>query len=103
MKITIDGDRLAVSGDRWPALPNAVRLDDIVEVASEKMDKITYEELFLILRGHNGTALALGELDDGIDQAAAALRSRLPGFPADWRTEAESHDAGVRAILWRRP
>lgn len=100
-KITVSDDGLTVCGPRWPGRCVAVALSDIVEVASEKMDKVTYEELFLIIRDHDRAAVVLGELDDGFDEAEAALRLRLPDFPADWRAAAEGRDARRRTVVWK--
>lgn len=97
MKITIDADRMIVGRARGAA----VSLGGIVEVASEKVDKITYEELFLIIRGKEGAAVVAGELDPGFHKAEEILRSRLPGFPAGWRAAAEGREAGVREIIWQ--
>lgn len=97
MKINLEEDRLQVSGWRG----GTVRFADIAEVASEKLDKLTYEEVFLIIREQSGNAITLGELDDGFAEAEQALRARLPGFPSDWWSEAEQRPTGVRIQVWR--
>lgn len=96
MKIAVEEGRLVVSGRRG----GAVRFADITEVAAEKVGKITYVEVFLIVREQFGDAVTLGELDDGFADAEQALRARLPGFPSDWWAAAEQAPVGVREQVW---
>lgn len=96
MKIAVEGDRLEVHGRRG----GAVCLADIAEVASEKVGKITYDEVFLIVRDHSGNGVTLGELDEGFADAVQELRVRLPDFPSDWHGAAEQTPVGVRAQVW---
>ena len=55
MEIAVEEGRLVVSGRRG----GAVRFADIAEVAAEKVGKITYDEVFLILRKHPDCCLAV--------------------------------------------
>jgi hypothetical protein len=96
MKIALEGGSLVISGRRG----GAVRFDDIAEIEAEKVGKITYDELFLIVRDHLGSGLTLGELDEGFAEAEEALRERLPGFPSDWRDLAEESSVGARERVW---
>ena len=99
MKITVEHGLLIVAGRNG----RAVNFTDIVEVAAEKVGKLTYDEVFLIVRGQSGEAISLGELDDGFADAEQALRSRLPGFPSDWWIAAEQAPVGIRAQVWPTP
>ncbi len=99
MKIAVEEDRLVVSGRGG----GAVCFADITEVAAEKVGKITYDEVFLIVRELSGHALTLGELDEGFREAEQALRARLPSFPSDWWDAAEQAPVGVRAQVWPTP
>lgn len=99
MKIAVDADRIVVSGRGG----GAVRFTDMAEIAAEKMDKVTYEEVFLIVQAHADEAITLGELDEGFAEAEQALRMRLEGFQASWREAAEDRPAGIRAQVWLRP
>jgi hypothetical protein len=94
MKITIEQDRLVVSGG------GTVRFADIAEVAAEKVGKITYDEVFLIVRNQSGEAITCGELDEGFTEAERALEKHLSGFPSDWRAAAEEAPVGLRAQVW---
>ena len=96
MKIAVEDSRLIIAGRGG----GAVRFDDIAEVAAEKVGKVTYDEVFLIVRGQSGEAVALGELDEGFAEAEQALRTRLPGFPSDWWATAERAPSGIRAQVW---
>jgi hypothetical protein len=96
MNIALEGGRLVVSGRRG----GAVRFADIVEVAAEKVGKITYDEVFLIVRDHSGGRVTLGELDERFADAEQALRTHLAGFPSDWRDLAEQSPVGGRAQVW---
>jgi hypothetical protein len=96
MKIAVEGDRLVVSGRRG----GAVRFNDIAQVAAEKIGKVTYDEVFLIVQERAGGAVTLGELDDGFAEAEQALRAYLSGFPSDWWTTAEQTAVGLRVQVW---
>ncbi|HYJ52438.1 MAG TPA: hypothetical protein VEW04_04640 [Allosphingosinicella sp.] len=94
MKIAVELDRLVVSGG------GTVRFADIVDVAAEKVGKITYDEVFLIVRDRSGEAITCGELDEGFAEAEHALETHLSGFPSDWRAAAEEAPVGLRAQVW---
>jgi hypothetical protein len=96
MNIALEGGSLVVSGRRG----GAVQFADIVEVNAEKVGKITYDEVFLIVRDRSGGGVTLGELDEGFADAEQALRTHLPGFPADWRDLAEQSHLGARTQVW---
>jgi hypothetical protein len=99
MKITVEDARLIVAGRNG----GAVSFADIIEVAAEKVGKVTYDEVFLLVREQSGDAITLGELDQGFAEAEQALRARLPGFPSNWWATAEQAPVGMRAKLWPTP
>ncbi len=88
MKIAVEEGRLIVSGRRG----GAIHFANIAEVAAEKVGKVAYDEVFLIVREQSGDAVTLGELDDGspmqnrrcrrisraFHQIGGPLLSRLP-------------------------
>ena len=94
MKITVEQDRLVVSGG------GTVRFADIADVAAERVGNITYDEVFLIVRDQTGEAITCGELDEGFAKAERALEKHLSGFPSDWRAAAEEAPVGSRAQVW---
>lgn len=99
MKIVLEEGCLVVGGSRG----GNVRFADIVEGAAEKVGKITYDEVFLIVRQQSGEGVTLGELDEGFAEAEEARRVHLPGFPSDWRAAAEEAPIGLRSQLWAAP
>lgn len=96
MKISVEADSLVVSGRHG----GAARFEEIAEVAAEKIGKVVYDEVFLIVRQRHGEAIALGELDDGFAAAEQELRKRLAGFPSDWWADAEQAPVGIRKQIW---
>jgi hypothetical protein len=96
MKIAVDEDRIVVTGPGG----GAVRFSEIAEVAAEKVDKVTYAEVFLIVRAQSGNVITIGELDEGFGEAEALLRTHLAGFRSDWWTVAEQAPVGLRAQVW---
>ena len=96
MKVAVQDGRIVVSGRRG----GAIHVANVTEVAAEKVGKVTYDELFLIVREHSGDAVAIGELDEGFAEAEQALRSYLPNFPTDWKPTAEASPIGVRVQVW---
>lgn len=96
MKVAVQDGCIVVRGRPG----GSVRLANVAEVAAEKVGKITYDEVFLILREHSGDAVAVGELDDGFAEAESALRTHLRNFPADWRAKAEASPIGLRGQVW---
>ncbi|URD60726.1 hypothetical protein M8312_13255 [Sphingomonas sp. KRR8] len=97
MKIAVDENRITICGRAG----GTVRFTDIAEVAAEKMDKVTYEEVFLIVQARTGEVITLGELDEDFAQAEQVLRMRLEGFSENWWQEAEQRPAGLRAKVWQ--
>lgn len=68
----------------------------------ETVDKITYDENFLILEGSDGKRIEIGELDDGFSDFEQALVRNLPDFPEIWRQTTKAMTPGVRELLWKR-
>lgn len=56
-----------------------VQLSDIVAVDGAKVDKVTYEENFLVLTKADGTKIPIGELADGIAEFEQAISTSLAG------------------------
>jgi hypothetical protein len=76
--------------------------DNVFRVYGEKLDKITYEELFLVLEDSDGLVLAVGEMDQGFSEFEAEIYVHLDKFPGDWRQKLDSIASGVRDQLWCR-
>lgn len=98
MKISVRNDGFTTSAFRDR---KSFTFPGIVCVASEKVDKITYEELFLVVHSSTGGGVVIGELDEGFADLEKALSGHLKGFPTDWKVDAEERPAGIRKEIWR--
>ena len=63
--------------------PQKMRWSDVVHVYAAKVDKITYEENFLIFEDAAGKTIVTGELDEGFRNLEAAIRIKLDKFPTN--------------------
>lgn len=79
-----------------------MRWSDVVHVYAEKVDKITYEELFLILEDAAGKTIVTGELDKGFRNFEAAMSMKLDEFPLDWRVPLERETPAPVREIWCR-
>lgn len=98
MKISVRDDGFTTGAFRSK---KSFTFPKIVSVAAEKVDKITYEELFLIVHSSTGEGVVIGELDEGFADLEKALSDHLKGFPPDWKVGAEERPAGIRNEIWR--
>lgn len=80
----------------------AMQWRDIDFVYGEKIDKVTYEELFLIVKNAFGDRISVGELDQGFDALEDALHQNLEGFPVDWRQKLEATEALICEKIWSK-
>lgn len=80
----------------------SVSLSQVVSIEGTKIDKITYEEIFIVLTLANGTKLPVGELADGFSEFEEALSAFLRGFPKEWRAAVEREQLGKFVSLWVR-
>lgn len=97
--IEVSGDTISI-GKGFSS--KSMSWKDVSHIYGEKVDKVTYEELFLILDDSGGELLTAGEMDQGFADFEATLHAKLDRFPADWRAKLESAAAGVRDQLWSR-
>lgn len=79
-----------------------MRWSDVVRVSAEKVDKITYEENFLIIEDAAGKMIAIGELDEGFRRFEALMRMKLDKFPLEWREALERETPAPRRQIWCR-
>ena len=82
------GTRVAVSSNgfrvgRWPFLQR-IKWNDILGVDAVFQNKVTYDEVFLVIRTRSGNA-SIGELDIGFADFEEALSSRVGPLPGSWR------------------
>jgi hypothetical protein len=79
-----------------------VQLSEIVAAEGAKVDKVTYEENFLVLTRADGTKIPIGELADGFAEFEQAISTSLNGFPKEWRVAVEREPPGKYVSLWTR-
>jgi hypothetical protein len=77
-----------------------IAFTEIKSVSAEKVGKITYDEVFLIIHHVSGDDLHLGELDNGFAALEHAFREQLRDFPQDWWAKAEAAPVGARNKVW---
>lgn len=79
---------------------NATRWSEVQAIRGVMIEKITYDESFLIVMTPT-KSVYLGELDSGFQAFERALLERFPDFPADWKkhVEAAGHESYV--TLWQ--
>lgn len=75
---------------------------DVVEIIGITLDKITYQEDFLILRSNSGF-IAFGELDKNFRDFEVQLFEQVPGLPNDWQRTLRNAGPDVRCTLWTKP
>lgn len=78
-----------------------IEWDRISHVYAEKVDKITYDEVFIIVKADQ-EYLSIGEMDDDFRSVELGLKENLPNFPADWQSNVERGEAGARTQIWSR-
>lgn len=81
---------------------NSMKWDDVAGIYGEKLDKITYEEIFLIVSNRSGEKIAIGEMDDGFKMWEIKLRQIFGDIASDWRNKLEASEPGIREEIWCR-
>jgi len=94
---TIKGDRIC---ERRFWSKRSAGIHDINAISGICIDKITYDENFLILHLDNGRVLEIGELDDGFADVTRALAGQLKRFPVDWMAHITEKDSPK--TIWTR-
>jgi hypothetical protein len=98
MKVALIKDGFALKGGWF--YERRRRWEAVRAVHAIKMDKMTYEEDFLVLSFGEARSVSVGELDKGFAAFQAALVERLPGFDTDWQTKTATSAAGVMFRVW---
>lgn len=80
----------------------SLQLSEIVGIDGVKVDKITYEENFLVVTKADGTKIPIGELADGFSEFEQVISTSLKGFSQDWRAVVETEPAEKSVSLWTR-
>jgi hypothetical protein len=81
---------------RFKGCVEEIRLADIVAIVAHKIDRLTYDEIFLELIGRNDERLVIGELDAlatgsaTFDDVCAALARNFSSIAPGWRGRLES-------------
>jgi hypothetical protein len=100
MKIVVSDTGFTLSGG---LRTHSVKFAEIAGVTAVKIDKVTYDEVFLIIHNGSPKGVSLGELDEGFAEVEHQLRKRLPNFPEDWWENAEENEVGTQTQIWPRP
>lgn len=79
-----------------------LQLSEIVAIDGIKVDKITYEENFLVVTKADGTKIPIGELADGFSEFEQVISTSLKGFSREWRAAVETEPAEKSVSLWTR-
>lgn len=77
-----------------------ISLHDICRIESYKLDKITFEENFIMLHLFDGREFPFGEFDDGFALLIDKLQALFQPFPADWHEVLAIKPAFVRNLIW---
>ena len=78
------------------------RLGDVVRIEGARIDKLTHEEGYLVLRKARGEPVLMGELARGFAGLEQWLLASLADFPRDWRGTVAKAAAGEWICLWSR-
>lgn len=77
-----------------------MRWDDVVSVYGESVDKVTFDESFLIFRDRLDNLIVLGEMDHGFSYFESMLQIKLDSFPTKWREWVDQAGPGTRIHIW---
>ncbi len=73
---------------------------EVVRIYGVKIDKVTYDENFLVIMGATA-AISIGELDNNFVSIVQDIRTRFPVIPADWMAPLE--EGLTKVDLWPEP
>jgi hypothetical protein len=65
------------------------------------MDRVTYDEIFLVLTDKNGNSISVGELNDSFKDLLSMIVEKCPGFPG-LIYPGPFEDVGIYKTLWSR-
>ncbi|MBO9379076.1 hypothetical protein GG804_20095 [Sphingomonas histidinilytica] len=74
----------------------------ITAISSQKVDKWTYEENYLIFADESKKCLSIGELDKGFRDCEKEVLRRYTDIDEHWMAELEINPAGMTFPLWPR-
>lgn len=77
-----------------------LQLSNIASISGTKVDKVTFDENYLVLTSVSGEKVSVGELAEGFAELDQALCAMLLDFPKHWRTRVETMQAGESIDLW---
>ncbi len=59
--------------------------ENIVRMRAQRMDKMTFEEIYLIFEDTTGQLISVGELEDGFEEVVDYIAERFVLKPTEWR------------------
>ena len=77
-----------------------VKWSAVTAIHAQRVNRITYDELFLVFEQADGKPVSVGELDKGFAAFCEALRILFPSIEANWYALAETQ-AGKAVEIWR--
>jgi hypothetical protein len=79
----------------------AVDWSRVTRIRAVKLDKVTYEENFLIIE-LGDEVISAGELDEDFPNLEQRVLRQFPGIPDDWRAALEHTTGPHDMTLWER-
>ncbi|WP_443747428.1 PH domain-containing protein [Asticcacaulis solisilvae] len=76
-----------------------VKWSSVVAIHARRVDRVTYDEIFLMLELADGRSVSIGELDKGFAAFREALPDTFPNMETNWYSLAERHD-GKPVRVW---
>jgi len=79
-----------------------LQLFEVDEIEGVKINKVTSDENYLVLKKFSGEQVAIGELvARGFAEFERAILASLRDFPAYWRELIDKSQANEAAVIWR--
>ena len=81
-----------------------IQLFEVDEIEGVKINKVTSDENYLVLKKFSGEQVAIGELlivARGFAEFERAILASLRDFPAYWRELIDKSQANEAAVIWR--
>lgn len=96
-RLSLDPDSLTEKAFRRN---ETIKWAEVRSIRGVKLDKITYQENFLVIEDERGRSISIGELDTDFEAVEAAVREIFPGIPEHWRAPLEEGEDDI--LLWQR-
>ncbi len=78
----------------------SVKWSAVMAIHARRIDRVTYDEIFLIFELSDGKSISVGELDKGFAMFREALADAFADMEANWHSLAEAY-AGTPVQVWQ--